>query len=71
MSADCEDRRNVVMRHGTDECNAVEARGGLTHTRQLRTVTDEHRLDVVPATRAKTTNGIDKVNRAVPRAKGT
>ena len=65
------DRRNVFMRHGTNECNAVEAGSGVAHTRQFRAAADEHRLDIVPATRAKTANRIDQLNCAVPLAKGT
>ncbi len=67
----CEDRRNVFVRHGTNECNAVETGGCVSHTGQLRTVADEHRLDVVSAARAKASNRVDQVDRAVPRAKGT
>ena len=64
-----EDRRHVCVRHGSDECNAVERGGGIAYARQLRAVADEHRFDVVPATRAQPPDSVNQRDRAVPRAK--
>ena len=64
-----EDRRHVCVRHGSDECNAVERGGGIAYARQLRAVADEHGFDVVPAARSQPPYGVNQRDRAVPCAK--
>ena len=56
------------VRHGAREDNALEPGGRLAHTRTFRSVSDEHRADVVASAASERSKGGRQVHGPVPAA---
>src|SRR4029450_1330739 len=67
--ARAEARGHLGMRNCARKDDALEPGGGAADRRQLRSVADEHRADVVASTRVQLADRMRQMNRPVPAAK--